>query len=223
MTRPAAPWANVAAYVIFAAVPLQILVVLTAGRSSVLAAALISAQVMILGTVLLWRSIHRLRWMAIGISVLIVLAVLLPAEKYVLLGSGLPHALIYFGLMVLFGRSLLRGRVPVITAVAQKIRGSLPDSIETYARFATLAWTVFFAAQLVASLCLFLFAPSSYWLFFVNVLNGPLVVTMFAAEYGARFVCFPHFPHATVAEVVAAFTQRDSAVPVQRGLADPHP
>jgi hypothetical protein len=48
------------------------------------------------------------------------------------------------------------------------------------------------------------------WSLFINFLNIPLVLLMFAGEYGYRVIRHPEFPHASILDAMRAFTQ-DSA------------
>lgn len=100
--------------------------------------------------------------------------------------SAVTHWIIYGGLLTTFAVTLRPGRVALITLKARRLHGALPDEIKVYTRRVTVAWSIFFAAQLTASITLFLFAPLVVWSFFVNVLDFPLVATMFAAEYLVR-------------------------------------
>jgi uncharacterized membrane protein len=63
-----------------------------------------------------------------------------------------------------------------------------------YTRRVTFAWCCFFALQLALSISLFCFAPLVVWSTFVNLLDIPLVVTMFSAEYLCRLCCLRNPP-----------------------------
>jgi uncharacterized membrane protein len=49
---------------------------------------------------------------------------------------------------------------------------------------------------------LFCFAPLVIWSFFVNILDLPLVVAMFAAEYAVRLRCLRDPPRHSLAAIV---------------------
>jgi uncharacterized membrane protein len=120
-----------------------------------------------------------------------------------------PHAAINFFLLWLFGRTLLQGREPLITTVARRVHGvaALEPRIEAYTRRVTLAWSCFFAAQILLSGLLFAFAPLEIWSLFANVLAFPLSVLMFAGEYCYRVVHYPDHPRASITGVVRAFAK----------------
>ncbi len=96
--------------------------------------------------------------------------------------SAIPHLLIYLSLLVVFAGSLAPGRIPVITQIAARARGTLDAVLLAYTRRVTMAWCLFFVAQLAVSLLLFLLAPLSWWQVFLNLLTVPLVAVMFAGE-----------------------------------------
>lgn len=119
-----------------------------------------------------------------------------------LAACGLPHALVYSGLLAMFGASLRPGREALITVLARRMYGAIPADMALYTRRVTWAWCGFFAAQLATSLLLFLAAPLVDWSFFVNVLNLPLVVLMFVAEQSCRPFLLRDAPRHSPGEVL---------------------
>jgi uncharacterized membrane protein len=170
----------------------------------------VSAQVLVLGAFLTWRSRSRYRWPLALLGAVVLVASWQSAHDSLLAVSGVPHALINLGLLALFGGSLLPGRTALITSVARRIDRQLPDRMLAYTRSVTAAWAIFFAAQLLVSLGLFVFAPVAVWSLFVNVLNGPLIALMFLGEYTYRLTHFRDYRHASIPEMVRAFTQGES-------------
>ncbi len=108
--------------------------------------------------------------------------------------SALTHWGIYTSLLVGFGFPLRQGREPLISGMARRMNGPLTAEVAAYTRKVTIAWSLFFAAQLSLSVLLFCFAPLTIWSFFVNILDFPLVVAMFAAEYAVRLRCLSDPP-----------------------------
>ena len=100
--------------------------------------------------------------------------------------AGLPHALIYAALLVMFAATLRPGRDPLVTWLSRRMYAVVPEEMAVYTRRVTWAWCAFFAAQLAASLALLLLAPLVVWSFFVNVLNLPLLALMFIGEHTCR-------------------------------------
>lgn len=99
---------------------------------------------------------------------------------------GMPHLVTNFFLMWFFARTLKNGRVPLVTSLARSVHGSLTPDLEIYTRHVTLAWSLFFAAQIAGSILLFFFASLETWSMFINILSTPLVVLMFLCEYTYR-------------------------------------
>lgn len=97
--------------------------------------------------------------------------------------SAVTHWTIYGGLLLTFALTLRQGREALVTTMARKLHGDISPELLSYTRHVTQAWCGFFAAQLMISVTLFLFAPLVDWSFFVNILDLPLVVFMFVAEY----------------------------------------
>lgn len=116
--------------------------------------------------------------------------------------SALTHWAIYGGLLLTFGLTLRPGREPLITAMARKLHRTVPDELAVYTRRVTIAWCGFFAAQLTTSITLFLLAPLVVWSFFVNVLDIPMVVAMYAAEYLCRLHYLKNPPRHSLAEIL---------------------
>lgn len=146
-------------------------------------------------------------WYAI---LLIAGVVLYLAEQEQRLGQaayGIPHAAINVFLLWFFGRTLLRGREPLITRFARILHGTLVPQIEVYTRRVTIAWCVFFAAQAIASVLLFRFASASTWSLFINFLNLPLVGLMFIGEYGYRVIRYPDHPHVSIPKAIQVFSK----------------
>ena len=100
--------------------------------------------------------------------------------------AALGHWGIYGSLLLTFGLTLRPGHEPLITAMARKLHGPIPEELAIYTRRVTIAWCGFFATQLALSVMLFCLAPLVVWSFFVNILDIPLVAAMFAAEYAVR-------------------------------------
>lgn len=104
-----------------------------------------------------------------------------------------------------FGQTLMAPRTPLITQFAQTIHGQLPSEIQRYTRGVTLAWSMFFLAQIALSLFIFYFFSLETWSLFANVLNWPLVILMFMGEYLCRRIMNPDFQHAGIKESISAY------------------
>jgi uncharacterized membrane protein len=124
--------------------------------------------------------------------------------------SGISHATAYLFLLWCFGRTLAPGTEPMVTRFARRVHGVLPPDMERFTRNLTIAWCVFFAAQLIASALLFALASLELWSAFVNLLNLPLLGLMFAGQWVYRNVRHPGFPRASTWQAIEAFTKDTS-------------
>jgi uncharacterized membrane protein len=119
--------------------------------------------------------------------------------------NGMSHAAAYLILLMYFGRTLAGSAEPLITKFARRVHGTLLPAMEAYTRRLTVAWCVFFAAQIVVSALLYLFAPLDAWSIFVNLLNLPLMLLMFFGEGVYRVARHPEHPRATLEEAIRAY------------------
>lgn len=125
----------------------------------------------------------------------------------VLAVSGLTHATVNLFLLWYFARTLRGGEQALITRLARRVHGFLPPEMEAYTRRVTAAWCAFFAGQVAVSMLLLAFAPLESWSMFVNLINVPLIVLMFAGEYLYRRLRFPDHPRASIARILRAYAE----------------
>lgn len=126
--------------------------------------------------------------------------------------NGLSSASLNLFLLWLFGRTLLAGRMPLISQISRHINGELRPEVAVYTRHVTIAWCIFFALQVIVSLLLYIFAPVSAWSFFINVLNLPLLILMFVGEKTYRTLRFPNHPKTSIMKAIEVYS-RDFAAP----------
>ena len=124
-----------------------------------------------------------------------------------LVTAGIFHAALYSVLGTGLGLSLRRGHVDLITALARRLDPNWRLEMEGYTRSVAVSWTAFFWGQCMLSGILALTAPREVWSFFVLILDLPLVVLMFAAEYAVRLIRFPDRPHVGPLSVAHALRQ----------------
>ena len=82
----------------------------------------------------------------------------------------LPPVLIPLLLWAIFLHSLLPGQVPLVTAIAEQVRGTLSAQIRGYTRSVTLMWTVVFAAMALSSVLLPWLTTTRLWSVFTLVI-----------------------------------------------------
>lgn len=131
---------------------------------------------------------------------------------------------VFVGLIAwLFGRTLVRGRVPLITRIVEGLyaQAAMPVSPELYryTRQLTAAWAGMLAVLTVVNLALALCAVPSgvlaqfgrqppfavtdeQWSLFANLFNYGIVGAFFAGEYLLRKRRFPHRPYRNLAQFV---------------------
>lgn len=157
---------------------------------------------------ILVRSSNKRAWLAaLGAAAVVVYLVEHQERLGLAAVSGISHATAYLFLLWYFGQTLARGREPIITRYARQVHGGLPPDMELFTRRLTIAWCVFFAAQLTASGLLFALAPLEAWSLFINLLNLPLLVLMFVGQFAYRIVRHPDYPRASIWRALEAFTK----------------
>jgi len=106
-----------------------------------------------------------------------------------------PPIVINLALAWLFGRTLVRGRVPLIARFAIMEQGTLSAELVTYTRTLTWLWTLLFVAAAGASLALALSGHRDAWSLFTNFLNYVLVAALFLGEFAYRRLRFRNYRH----------------------------
>lgn len=145
-----------------------------------------------------------LRIVLLATALLTVIATILGSGSAAPAITGACHTGAYLLLLAWFAGSLRQDREPVVTSLARRIRASMPDTVVRYTRQVTIAWCVFFAAQIATSAALLLLAPRPVWLTFVTVLNLPLLAAMTVAEFAVRCSLFRHEPRTGLRRTLTA-------------------
>ncbi len=134
---------------------------------------------------------HPARWLlpplAAGAFFLV-----LPEAEWLLL---IPPVVINLGLCWLFGRTLVRGREPLIARFAAMEQGTLTDELASYSRLLTWLWTLLFVLAAAASVALALWGNRDAWSVFTNFINYALVAALFLGEYAYRRLRFRNYRH----------------------------
>lgn len=115
----------------------------------------------------------------------------------------LPPIAMTFGMTVLFGATLLPGRTPLISQIAERFRGTLAPRVSRYGRHLTAIWTALFAAMVIESVVLGLFASPFWWSLFTNFINYLIIAGMFVIEYPIRRRILSDVPHQPFFEYLA--------------------
>lgn len=107
----------------------------------------------------------------------------------------LPPVVIPLLLLVIFGRTLRRGREPLITAIGEAARGPLSANMRTYTRVLTQLWCLVFVVMLVWSAILPWLKQPELWSWFTNIINYGVVGVLFVGEFMLRKKLFPTHNH----------------------------
>lgn len=167
-----------------------------------------------------WRSQRRLANMLVAISVCLVLW-----RCWDLLERNFDwvyffqHAGTHLSLALGFGITLVPGRQPLCTQVAEVVRGSLEPEVIRYTRGITLAWSCFFLVMCLVSSALFMFGNIQMWSVFANFLTFPLILLMFSVEHWVRLRKLPHLEHTSIRVSFFAFLKTPK--PYQEAPAQP--
>jgi uncharacterized membrane protein len=154
------------------------------------------------------RSPRRAVWLPLwALAAAALWAVRTPLASHFEWGLYLEHVSFNLGMALLFGRTLVLGRVPLCSHFAAMIRGTLSPAVARYTRQITVAWTLFFVAIAAVSTLMFVFAPIVAWATFANYVALPLVGAMFVAEHACRRFALPRERHSGMLDAVRAYRQ----------------
>lgn len=174
------------------------------------------ALLLLLGPLLLsfaaWALANR-RWGVVGFAALgLLMAWWAGAVQDVNRLYVLQHAGIHAALAVAFALSLRAGSLPLITRVALRVHGGqMPPAKHVYTRHVTVAWTVYFASMVIASLALYAWAPWSWWSLFANLLTPLSLVLAIVGEWRLRYWLHPEFERVPIATALRAFRETPAA------------
>jgi uncharacterized membrane protein len=180
-------------------------------------AAQVTMVVWLLGGKLAVRYRTGLAVTALAAFTIAMLRLGLPARAVGLAVGGVCHAAAYTVLLSWFVLSLRPPtsgrphREPVVTVLARRMRRTMPDPVVRYTRRVTVAWCVFFAAQLAMSAGLVVAAPLSVWASFISVWNVPLIAAMVLVEFACRSILMRREQRTGLVATLAGMRQISSA------------
>lgn len=108
--------------------------------------------------------------------------------------------LVPLGLLVFFGRTLLPGREPLITAIGEAARGPLTLPMRKYTRRLTQVWCCVFLVMALWSGTLPWLKSPELWSWFTNIINYGVVSILFVGEFILRKKLFPEHDHPSFIE-----------------------
>ena len=145
----------------------------------------------------LWLD-HPLRW-ALPLAAGAVMFYGLPQAGWLLY---VPPVAINLALCWLFGRTLVRGRVPLIARFARMEQGELSAELDRYARIVTWLWTLLFAGAALTALALAVSGSRDAWSLFTNLVNYLLVAALFLGEFAYRRLRFRAYRHHSLPQLL---------------------
>jgi uncharacterized membrane protein len=157
------------------------------------------------------RLIARLVSLYLVYPVLVFAAFAFPSAPPVVF---VPAVAINAFLAILFARTLLPGREPMISWFARLERGNLEADLVTYTRRLTWLWVVFFVVMAGIAGALAAFGSGAAWAWYAGVANYLLVGALLIGEYVYRCRRFAHYHHLTPREywhVVRAALRRSAS------------
>ena len=134
---------------------------------------------------------HPLRWLVPPAAGGAVYWLAPPAEGLLFV----PPIAINLALAWLFGRTLVRGRVPLISRFALMEQATLSPEVAAYTRLLTWLWTALFIGAAAISLALAMSGHHDAWSLFTNLINYLLVGALFLGEFAYRRVRFRNYRH----------------------------
>ena len=120
----------------------------------------------------------------------------------------LQHAGIHAALAGIFGFTLRPGGQALITAMAERVHGTITPAIGRYTRRLTQIWVAYFLGIIGFSLVLYAAAPWPWWSLFCNLGTPLAVLALFGGEHVWRRARHPEFGRVSLLSVVQAFRQR---------------
>lgn len=153
-----------------------------------------------------WKTHYPIIWFSGIVSACIVLwhyhSIL---THYLIWAYMVQRSGIFVLLAAVFGGTLLPGRVPMISRIAELVHGPLSERVALYTRRVTMAWTIFFATMTALPLVILLFVPHHLLFLSVNIISALLMASMFFAEYMVRCRAIPAGERSGMMEGIHAY------------------
>jgi uncharacterized membrane protein len=153
-----------------------------------------------------WQGRKWLLLVGCGVAALVIAAVVArggvqDVQRMYVLQHGAIHAVLAWT----FGRTLLPGRLPLITALAERVHRVFTPAMRRYTEAITRTWTLYFLVMIGISLVLYSLAPWSWWSLFCNLLTPLAVAGLFVGEHLWRYWRHPDFERVTLRGAVQAW------------------
>ncbi len=150
---------------------------------------------------ILWANLRRAEVSAwILLLAISLAAIALGLSNLTLYVLYLPPIVLPLLMLFVFGRTLMPGREPLVTAIGEATRGPLSAAMRHYTRRVTQCWTGVLALMLAWSVILAAIDEPALWSWFTNFINYAIVIVLFIAEFCLRRQLFPDHDHPGFAE-----------------------
>lgn len=138
-------------------------------------------------------------WAAAGGGILAGLLVFQGLALYVdaelAMAVTLLPVIIHLWLAWIFGRTLIRGREPLIRRISRQGRGEIPAELEGYTHRLTVLWTAAMLTMALIAAVTAVLLPPKVWSWVANLGLPLFSVVLFLGEHGFRAVRFAHLGH----------------------------
>jgi uncharacterized membrane protein len=108
--------------------------------------------------------------------------------------AALAPALGYLMAMIVFARTLMPGKEPLITMYCRLAFGYMPDECVAYTRRLTVLWTFLLGGFALANIAMVLLAQVNTWLVAWSAVSIATMAAVFVGEHVLRRILYPHLP-----------------------------
>ena len=110
---------------------------------------------------------------------------------------------------VVFINTLLPGREPLVTAIAEAARlGELSAELRVYTKSVTIMWSCFFCAMIIELVLLAVLGDPEMWSWMSNIFHYVIAGVMFVGEFIYRKWRFPDYGHPSFIEYIKIVAQK---------------
>lgn len=162
---------------------------------------------LIWGTSLLWLIKAPVRTLIVASAV--TLAILAVQQRFIFALQYILPVAMPAVLLVIFGRTLLPGKTPLITAIGEAARGPLSNNMRKYTAGLTAFWCAMFAGMISGPLIALALGSHVTWSWLTNVANTVGVASVFCLEFLLRKRLFPTHNHPRFGEYIKIILQSD--------------
>jgi uncharacterized membrane protein len=107
---------------------------------------------------------------------------------------ALAPALGYLMAMIVFARTLMQGKEPLITMYCRLAFGYMPAECVAYTRWLTILWTFLLGGFALTNIAIVLLAQAKTWLVSWTVISIAVMAAVFVGEHVLRRMLYPNLP-----------------------------